>query len=189
MGIGNKIKEFEELPEQTLREFNRVFSGNELDFNPSVEIGEIVGPANVRKVLVDGKEVKHAFNTTVSLNDLIPMDAPLGDWSRDKECREEAEEERKKFHSNGITTNAELENMIMTEAEMKLEPVEYKLLQYFRGCQSPYHTQDEIGGRLGITTRSLRDVMKRMEQKGIITTEIVIVSVSRTYVVINDEWL
>lgn len=177
MSLGKKINEFEALPVQTLRQFNRVFEESCLEGRDcaEVEIGEIIGPANVRRLLVDGKEIVHTFNELDESTALL-----FGVEDRSMLVLRE---------SGGatISTNAENENLVMQEREMALEPLEYMILQYLRGCTSPYHTQNEIAEKLGKSSRTVRTVLRDMEEKGILESSAV-KSFHRIKITLKEEW-
>jgi len=166
MGIGTKIKKFEAMPEQNLKQFNEVFTDSTLtgNENAEVKIGPIVGPSNVRMLLVGGEEVVHKFTVAVFLG---------------REGR---------LIGEPTTTNAKLENEIMTEKEMGLEPVEYMMLQYLRGCQSSLHTQLEIADKLNKSVRGVRNTLKQMEEKEIITI-VPLLNIHRLEINVNEVWI
>lgn len=158
-----RINKFESLPRKTVQEFNKIFTEQKLDgfdLEDEVKIGEIFGPANVRTLRIDGDEVQYAFSV-LNTEDLRYTD---------------------------YETNENLENLVLEEKELELDPFEYKLLQYFRGCQSTFHTQVEIAAKMKKSLRGLRSALARMEQKKIISTEF-IAKVGKTTVTINEEWL
>lgn len=164
MSIGKKINEFEAQPEQILSVFNQVFAQYlpapviGLD-NAEVEIGEIVGPANVRKLLINGEEVVQEFRNVNQRN-----------W-------------------DDIDSSEEGENTVISDKEIaQLEPIEYMTLQYLRGCQSQYHTQRKISENLNKSIRNMREVFKRLENKGVIEVKN-IPSKHKMLVTINEEWL
>lgn len=179
MSIGLKIHKFEQSTEQTVETFNKIFPESKLNFSADaeVEIGEIVGPETRRVLLIDGKEIHHTFHSEV----LMPLDLPE-DLVSDQDYKRVFLRK-----DNTVITNANLENVVMSEEEMKLEPVEYVILQYLRGSQSPYHTQLEMAQRLNKSARGLRDVIRRMESKKMITVKN-IVNHHRFYITVNEEW-
>lgn len=164
MNIGNKIHKFEELPEQKLKQFNEVFEFSPLEGRDEdeVEIGDVLGPATTRIVYVNGKPVKHCF---------LPV-YPFG--------------EERGFVKE-LATNEQLENQIMSEEEMKLEPIEYVVLQYLRGCQSPYHTKLEIAGKLNKSAKNIGTVLRGLEEKNIVTTRS-IPSMHKIEITLTEEW-
>lgn len=191
MSIGQKILEFENALEQTVKTFNELFVECKIPSyiekedkkllvltSDEVEIGEIIGPDLVRKVYVNGVEVRHIFVPEF----LMPLDIP-------EEVMNGAKNNRNIFmrKENTLMTNEDLENTVMSDEEMKLDPMEYVLLQYLRGCQSPYHTQIEMADKLNKSRRGLRNVIRRLEEKNIIETKN-IVNHHRIYIKINEEW-
>lgn len=167
LSLIERFDKLESLPRSTVTEFNKLFPERPIDYialgfdlNDEVEIGRIIGPDFVRLLKVDGKEIEHAFNTL----------------SKDERVRAEFE------------TNANLENLLLPEKELELDPFEYKLLQYFRGCQSIYHTQLEIAVKIRKSLRRVRAVIEKMEEKKIISTEY-IPKVAKTTIIVNEEWL
>jgi hypothetical protein len=174
MSIGQKINQFENAPEQTVSTFNDIFKDCQLLNFPQdaeVEIGEIIGPDLVRAIFVGGVKIKHTFVQEF----IIPLDMPFD--LRSVVMRKD----------NMLVTNEELENLEMTEEEMKLDPYEYIVLQYLRGCQSPYHTQLEMAKKLNKSARGLRTVLKRLESKKIIETKN-IVNHQRIHIRITEDW-
>lgn len=167
LSLIERFDKLESLPRSTVTEFNKLFPERPIDYialgfdlNDEVEIGRIIGPDFVRLLKVDGKEIEHAFNT----------------HKDERVTREEFE------------TNEKLENLLLPEKELELDPFEYKLLQYFRGCQSIYHTNLEIAVKIRKSLRQVRTVIERMEQKKIIATEY-IPKVAKTTITVNEEWL
>jgi biotin operon repressor len=166
MSLGKKINQFEALPEQTLKEFNAIFNKSPIegDGTSEVEIGEVLGPATVRRVTIGNRSIAHRFNELDESAELIL-------------AKEGAFEE----------TNAESENEVMTKKEMELEPLQYMLLQYLRGCTSQFHTQIEIAEKLGKSNRTIREAMRDMEGMGIFTVTSV-KAIHRLKVVLTEEW-
>lgn len=175
MTLIDKILAFENAPEQTVCEFNKIFHSDGLTFGnleDEVAIGKPLGPVNVRALTVGGKEYAHSFSIPQTLS------LPGGN-------------DHIAFSEKGaltVTTNDQLENSILEEKEMEMDSFEYKLLQYFRGSESPYHTQEGIALRLKVSARGVRNVLKRMEQGGIIKTQNV-AKLHRMYITIQDEWV
>lgn len=177
MGIGEKIKLFESLPEQTVQKFNEVFPESILNvnkFNPTseVEIDDIVGPENRRHLYIDEERIVHTFEIE------LPKILDENTSARNAVLMRK---------DGTLETNASLENMVMEEKEMELEPIEYVVLQYLRGCQNPYHTQVEIAAKLRRSSKGIRNVLKKMEEKQIIATKS-IVNQQRMLITINEEW-
>ena len=176
----DKINAFENLPEQTVYHFNKLFPSSEItsgNLQDEVTIGIPTGPENVRSLLVNGGEVFHLFHIN-SISDNEEIQLPLG-------------------RSNAVTyvrvarkvaeTNEGTENTILDEDEMKLEPLHYLLLQYFRGCASPYHTQPEIANKLSRSVRAIRDNMKAMDQLNIISID-KSSEHNRMKIAVNEDW-
>lgn len=172
----DKLNLFENSANQTVAQFNKIFIGNELstgNLEDEVVIGEIVGPEDVRILTVGNTKLEHSFTVTVQTMPGIER------VSLDKTGRLAVQ-----VH----TSNENLENLILEEKEMEMEPIEYVLLQYFRGSQSPYHTQVEIAARLRKSARGIRGVLKRMEEKQIIKQKND-PTVHKILVTVNEEWL
>jgi hypothetical protein len=164
MNLINKINKFEAQPMQTVEVFNKLFTNCPIegrDNTAEVEIGEILGPVHVRQLYVNGVAVPHSFES-------------MGELS--EETRE------------NVTTNENLDNVVITPKELELDPVEYVVLQYLRGCQSPYHTQIEIASKVNKSVRGIRDVLKRMESKEIITMK-PLTGLQRISISITENWL
>jgi DNA-binding MarR family transcriptional regulator len=196
MSLGKKINQFESLTEQTLRTFNELFTDcpilEAVNADAEVEIGEVVGPDNVRRVLVDGKELIHSFKLNSDYQSLLPQCVQTGDFTEELEVRKEALTLQKQklgltARDAAIETNARLENLIITERELALEPSEYVLLQYLRGCQSPYHTQLEIAEKTRRAVRTVRKALKSLEKSKAIRIEM-IASMHRMAVFVNEDW-
>lgn len=174
MTLIDKIGAFENAPAQTLCEFNKIFHSDGITFGnleDEVVIGKILGPVNVRSIFIGGKEYSHTFDITSSVH--MPGESYVN------------------FDEKGVTsvtTNENLKNDFLTEQEMEMNPFEYMLLQYFRGAQSPYHTQEEIAVKLRKSSRGIRNVLRRMEEGGIITTQIV-PKLHRMHVTITEDWI
>jgi hypothetical protein len=165
MTIGTRINKFENSAKQTVEEFNKLFKENKLDGfsnDMEVEIGDMIGP-NERLVTVGGVEMKHDFNP--GLGELGESFMNIGD----------------------ITTNRELENEVMTEKEMELEPLEYMILQYLRGARSQFHTQIEIAGKLNKSVRRVRDIMHSLEERKIIEVKN-ITNIQRLKITVAEAW-
>jgi hypothetical protein len=164
MKIGNKIHQFEALPEHKLKLFNQVFEFSPLEGqdDDEVEIGDILGPATTRVVYVNGKPVKHSFEPVY----------PFGD---------------ERMYVKELETNEELSNQIMSEEEMKLEPIQYMLLQYLRGCQRPFHTKLEIADKLNKSAKNIGTVLRGLEERNVLKTRS-IPSMHKLEITLNEEW-
>lgn len=160
------INKFENSLQQDVKTFNTVFPLCPLLIGiPSdeVEIGKILGPVNMRELKVGQKEISHLFNIVTT--------------SKFTEG----------FKYSEFATNDSSENLVLDEKELKLDPFEYKLLQYFRGCQSNLHTQQEIAARMFKSLKGVRSALTRMEKKNIIKSTN-LVSIRKMSIAINEEW-
>ncbi len=163
----DKINTFENLPQQTVENFNSIFPQTPILFGKNsdeVEIGKILGPVNMRELRVGEEITKHLFSivTTTTVT------------SANK--------------SGEYDVNGTLRNNVMEEKEMELDPFEYKLLQYFRGSPSTFHTQKEIAEKLKISLRNVQSIIKRMKERGLVSAEH-LVSIHKMEIVVNEEWL
>lgn len=191
----DRINKFEALPEQTVAEFNKIFYDNQITqgrLEAEVEIGEILGPANVRELIVDGVKTRHEFRihtNAPALYEAFLLDvqgARSQGYPKDDYVKTSAPKVRRNMQEQ--QSNANLENLVLEDKEMKLEPIEYMLLQYFRGCQSVFHTQPEIASKISKSVRTIRDTLKRMEEKQILQTN-VIPEIHKMAITVNEEWL
>ncbi len=164
----DKINKFESLRTQNVFEFNKIFIGSEITqgrLEWEVVIGDILGPENVREVFVNAVSTRHVFVIQTGVPTLSSefnfLDKGKGDFRL---------------------------NSVLEEKEMELEPVEYMMLQYFRGCQNTLHTQVEIALKLKKSSKGIRNSMKSMEKKNILKAE-VIPQLHKIAVTINEDWL
>lgn len=190
----DKINQFESLPKQTVFHFNKIFVGNELsegNLSDEVTIEDIAGPANVRFLTVGDKRIKHEFNITKN-----EEFSPIEESNEEPRLKPQAKKARFKFvQSNGtsyltrkkLSDNETAENLVLEDREMQLDPIEYMVLQYLRGCVSVYHTQVGIASRLNKSDRGIRNVLNRMEEKNIIKVKS-LPNHHRIEVKIAEEW-
>jgi len=169
--IIDKINKFENLPRQTVAEFNLIFTEQALEASSEalVEIGAILGPVNRRELRVGGISLPYDFH--------IPTEDPYSP-------------NRLGYVKKGTDddTNANLENTMLEERELEMDPFEYFLLQYFRGSLSNIHTQSEIAARIKKSAKGVGNVIRRMEENGII--EVVPTKLqSKIEVIVKEEWL
>jgi biotin operon repressor len=177
----DRIEEFESGELQTVSKFNSLFVDAPLVWNnqnAEVEVLGIVGPANVREILVDGCRKRHEFP--------LPLDESR---YHDEEAYDPSlidENDTKKYLKN-YPTNEGKENFVLTNDEMKLDPFEYFIMQYLRGCDSPYHTTTEIAKKLNMSTKTVHRHTKNMQEKGmiVITSEI---RFQRIHIKVTDAW-
>lgn len=181
MGIGVKISEFENSPEQDVKTFNKIFTDCPLNVNnysprAEVEIGPILGPEMRRELFVDGVKIEHTFREDF----FLPLDLPTNGAVK-------VFQNKRGSATVTTITNQNLENLVIEEKEFDLEPIEYMMLQYLRGCQSEYHTQPEIAGKLKRSLRGIRNCLKSMEQKNIIKVNN-IPAHHKLHISINEDW-
>lgn len=192
----DNINAFESLADETVQSFNSIFVHCPIvgeNLSDIVTIGGPCSPETVRFITVGEKVLRHDFKPHVDESD-FPESAGnhgilTGEWKARKEAglpfwkdkNGNYVEERHNFKPRFNTGD----NFVMTRQEMELEPVHYFILQYLRGCEHDYHTQTEIGEKLNISVRSIRDNLHKMQELGIIKQE---VSKQKTKITIDEKW-
>lgn len=176
--IIDKINEFESGTEHTVEAFNLIFQDCPIEWNnpkAEVEVLGVVGPHNVRDIRVDGCRKRHEFVLPVS----------NGTTYHDNEELVPFEDNRKSLKD--YPTNENTENIVLSSKELSLCPHEYFILQYLRGCESPYHTYVEISKKLNLADKTVVKYAKQMAAKGILQVSPEIRG-HRVFIKIDNAW-
>lgn len=183
----DKIKEFESGTE-TVESFNTIFNNCQItdqDLDSVITIGTPVSPETVREVTINGITFRHDFKPV--MQSIAPVEGDIKFWN------EYVPHNKRgvlftKDNNPSVKIVYNTENIVMTEKEMGLEPIHYFILQYLRGCENPYHTQQEIANKLNLVVRTIRDQLHKMVELNIITTSKDISNKTKTKILIKEEW-
>ncbi len=172
--FGKKIQQFENSQDQSIRGFNELFIDAPLkgfSLKCEVEIGDILGPDTRRVVYVDGVPVTHDFRREEGGFDEVTTEntGPKGYVRK----------------LDGLRTNKNTENFLITDKEVNLGPIKYFILQYLRGSENPYHNVNELIARLKLSKQTINKHLKELSNLGVIsvTPEVK----SRTKIVVTEE--